>query len=122
MRILVKDINDGSLLAVEIKDAYYSNTITYADEDGDTDDVYVGHCIAMEVNDNDIIYVIVDSLEECNQNIQALFKNGMFDFTYDAEQTFIYPERYLSSDLERLKTFEKRPTENNPEMSGTVVY
>lgn len=116
MRILVKDISDGSVLTAEIRDAYYSDTITYADENDNLDDVCVEHCIAMEVNGNDVIYVILNSLEECNHIIQAIYKNGMYDFTNNAEYTFIYPERYSESDLERLKTFEKKSTENKKDL------
>ncbi len=116
MRILVKDISDGSVLTAEIRDAYYSDTITYADENDNLDDVCVEHCITMEVNGNDVIYVILNSLEECNHIIQAIYKNGMYDFTNNAEYTFIYPERYSESDLERLKTFEKKSTENKKDL------
>lgn len=130
MRILVKDISDGSVLTAEIRDAYYSDIITYADENDNLDDVCVEHCIAMEVNGNDVIYVILNSLEECNHIIQAIYKNGMYDFTNNAEYTFIYPERYSESDLERLKTFEKNSTENKKDllqnaldrMSGIFTY
>ena len=130
MRILVKDISDGSVLTAEIRDAYYSDTITYADENDNLDDVCVEHCITMEVNGNDAIYVILNSLEECNHIIQAIYKNGMYDFTNNAEYTFIYPERYSESDLERLKTFEKKSTENKKDllqnaldrMSGIFTY
>lgn len=116
MRILVKDISDGSVLTAEIRDAYYSDIITYADENDNLDDVCVEHCIVMEVNGNDVIYVILNSLEECNHIIQAIYKNGMYDFTNNAEYTFIYPERYSESDLERLKTFEKKSTENKKDL------
>ena len=116
MRILVKDISDGSVLTAEIRDAYYSDTITYADENDNLDDVCVEHCITMEVNGNDVIYVILNSLEECNHIIQAIYKNGMYDFTNNAEYTFIYPERYSDGDLERLKTFEKKSTEDKKDL------
>lgn len=130
MRILVKDISDGSVLTAEIRDAYYSDIITYADENDNLDDVCVEHCIAMEVNGNDVIYVILNSLEECNHIIQALYKSGMYDFTNNAEYTFIYPERYSEGDLERLKTFEKKSTEDKKDllqnaldrMSGIFTY
>ena len=130
MRILVKDISDGSVLTAEIRDAYYSDIITYADENDNLDDMCVEHCIAMEVNGNDVIYVILNSLEECNHIIQTIYKNGMYDFTNNAEYTFIYPERYSESDLERLKTFEKKSTENKKDllqnaldrMSGIFTY
>ena len=130
MRILVKDIVDCSLLAVEINGAYYSNTITYADENDNVYDACIEHCIAMEVNGDDVIYVILNSLEECNHIVQALYKSGMYDFTNNAECTFIYPERYSEGDLERLKTFEKKSTEDKKEllqnaldrMSGIFTY
>lgn len=130
MRILVKDISDGSVLTAEIRDAYYSDIITYADENDNLDDVCVEHCIAMEVNGNDVIYVILNSLEECNHIVQVLYKSGMYDFTNNAEYTFIYPERYSEGDLERLKTFEKKSTENKKDllqnaldrMSGIFTY
>ena len=130
MRILIKDITDGSVLVTEIRGAYYSDTITYANENDYTDEACVGHCVAMEVNDDDLIYVMFNSLEDCNRIIQTLYRNGMYDFTNEAEYTFIYPEHYSEDDVKRIRSFEKKSTENNKgllqksldRMSGLISY
>lgn len=104
MRVLLKDINDNSYMAVEVVEAFKTDCII-ADVDDKKLEFYVNCALELVVpGRDDNIYVIMDE-HEVNRAAIELAARDVTDLSERADTTFIYPD---NEDFKRLAELSSR--------------
>ena len=116
MRVLLKDHEIGSIMAVEVVTVDALNIIDCGGKLFD-----VGSCVRFEDTTGDEIWVVTDDMTSANTIVEDCFHHGKIDLTRYSDSTIFYPT--LEDDIDRLLYFaDKEHINKNPRNYFKTTY